>query len=339
MLDGYVATGNFFSILSNRLSYYFDFHGPSFTVDTACSSSLVAIHQAVRAIERGECDVALAGGVNVCWTAKRFIAFSAAGMLSKEGKCKTFDQSADGYVRGEGAAVLVLKPLAAAVRDGDPIHGVIRGSALNHGGKTSSLTVTNPNSQADLLVTAIREAGIEPQTIGYVETHGTGTSLGDPIEVLGLKLAFERLLREDQTGRRPAGFCGIGSVKSNIGHLEAAAGIAGVVKVLLAMRHGRLPSTLHVRSVNPLLKLDDSPFYIVTENRAWEEPRSAGGEPLPRRAGVSSFGFGGAYAHLVLEAYETDEARARRPRVAPADKMVWRSRRGRRIDSAPTHCE
>ncbi len=322
VLDGYVATGNFFSILSNRLSYYFDFHGPSFTVDTACSSSLVAIHQAVRAIERGECDMALAGGVNVCWTAKRFIAFSAAGMLSKEGKCKTFDQSADGYVRGEGAAVLVLKPLAAAVRDGDPIHGVIRGSALNHGGKTSSLTVTNPNSQADLLVTAIREAGIEPQTIGYVETHGTGTSLGDPIEVLGLKLAFGRLLREDETGRRPAGFCGIGSVKSNIGHLEAAAGIAGVVKVLLAMRHGRLPSTLHVRSVNPLLKLDDSPFYIVTENRAWEEPRSAGGEPLPRRAGVSSFGFGGAYAHLVLEAYETDEARARRPRVAPADKMV-----------------
>lgn len=302
VLDGYVSTGNFFSILSNRLSYFFDFHGPSFTVDTACSSSLVAVHQAVRSIQLGESTLALAGGVNICWTPKRFIAFSAAGMLSVDGKCKTFDASANGYVRGEGAGIVVLKSLKAALADGDPIYGLIKSSAINHGGKTSSLTVTNPKQQAELIATVIEQSGVDPKTIGYVETHGTGTSLGDPIEAHGLKLAFGRVM--PQTDSRQTPFCGLGSVKTNIGHLEAAAGIAGMIKVLLAMRHRCLPASLNVKTLNPLLKLDGSPFYVVTKNQEWPQPVDAQGQLQPRRAGVSSFGFGGAYAHILLEAYE-----------------------------------
>jgi polyketide synthase PksN len=299
----FATTGSFSSILSNRVSYAFDWCGPSVTVDTACSSSLVAVHFAVQAIKNGECKLAVAGGVNICWTAKRFLAFSRAGMLAKDGRCKTFDAKADGYVRGEGIGAILLKPLNDAVRDGNHIHGVIRASAINHGGKTRGLTVTSPAKQSKLIVDAYRRAGIHPERVGYIETHGTGTALGDPIEFLGLKMGFEALVKLFGCGGTSSNYCALGSVKTNIGHLEAAAGVAGLVKVLLALKHKIIPASLNVEKLNPLMVIEGSPFYIQTQSKYWE-PHVGDEGPLPRVAGVSSFGFGGAYAHVVVEAYE-----------------------------------
>ncbi len=195
-VDGYLPTGIAYSIVSNRISYFFDFRGPSITNDTACASSLVAIYQAVRSLNNNECEYALAGGVNLCWTPKHFIAFSKSGMLSKDGKCKTFDDSADGYVRGEGGAILVLKPLSKAIEDQDLIYAVIKGIGTNHGGRTNSLTVTNPNAQARLITDVYEKAKVSPDTVSYVEAHGPGTPVGDPIEILGLKTAFNQLYKK-----------------------------------------------------------------------------------------------------------------------------------------------
>src|SRR5947199_1060491 len=230
-------------------------------------------------------------------------------MLCEDGRCKTCSSTANGYVRGEGVGMLVLKKLTEAEQDGDHIYGVIRGSAENHGGRAASLTAPNPRAQADLLITAYRKAGIDPRTVGYIEAHGTGTALGDPIEINGLKIAFSKLT---ETGARhsPYGegaisqaWCGIGSVKSNIGHLELAAGVAGVIKALLQLQHKTLVKSLHCEQINPYIQLEGSPFYIVRENQEWEALRDSAGNTLPRRAGVSSFGFGGANAHVVLEEY------------------------------------
>ena len=302
-IEAHTATGVVHSILANRISWFFDLRGPSFPIDTACSSSLIAIHQALEAIAAGSCRAAIVGGVNLLASPTIHISFGKAGMLSPDGRCKTFDASADGYVRSEGAAVLYLKPLADALADGDPIHAVLRGSATNHGGRAKSLTAPNPNAQADLVALAQRRAGFDPQTITYIEAHGTGTGLGDPIELQGLKKAFAR--RFEELGKNPqgAGWCGIGSVKTNIGHLEAGAGLAGLCKILLAMRHGELPPTLHQQRENPYIELADSPFYLVKQRSPWPRLRDAGGRELPRRAAISSFGFGGANAHIVLEEY------------------------------------
>lgn len=302
-VNSFTATGNAYSILANRISYFFDWRGPSQAVDTACSSSLVALHYAIESIRRGLCDMAVAGGVNVLLSPAFYRSFMDAGMLSPTGRCRTFDAAADGYVRGEGVAALVLKPLSKALHDGDPIHGVIKSSAVNHGGRSHSLTAPNPESQAELLLHAYRSSGFDPSTIGYIEAHGTGTKLGDPIEIQGLKKAFETLYQDWGYLSGIEKHCGIGSVKTNIGHLEAAAGIAGIFKVLLAMKHGVIPPTVNFNQINPYIKLEETPFYIVDQLKNWEPVRNAGGDPIPRRAGVSSFGFGGANAHIVLEEF------------------------------------
>ncbi|ANZ20612.1 polyketide synthase family protein [Streptomyces noursei ATCC 11455] len=293
--DAFTATGTTHSILANRISYLLDVRGPSEPIDTACSSSLVAVHRAMEAIRSGACDMAVAGGVNVLLSTDAFVSAHRAGMLSPDGLCKTFDADANGYVRGEGVGAVVLKPLAAAERDGDAILGVLRGSACNHGGRANSLTAPNADAQAELVTTALGD--LDPDTVGYLETHGTGTALGDPVEVRALRTAFRRL------GRRDDGACGLGSVKTNIGHLESAAGIAGLLKVLLALKHGVLPATQHVQQVNPYIELADGPFHIVRDNEPWARPRNRDGSPAPRRAGVSSFGFGGVNAHVVVEEY------------------------------------
>lgn len=320
--DACVPTGTSSAIIANRISYWFDFHGPSLTVDTACASSLVAVHQAVRALERGDCDHALAGGVNLCWSGRRFAALRRNGMLSDNGLCRAFDASADGYVRAEGGAVIMLKPLATALADGDAIHAVIKGIGTNHGGRTNSLTITNPQAHADLICSVYAEAGVAASSISYIETHGPGTPLGDPIEIHGLKTAFSRLTKREEEGTAKPSSCGLGSVKTNLGHLESAAGIAGMLKVIAAMEHRTLPATLHFDRLNPLIKLDDSPFYIVERTQPWEPGRGTDGEPLPLRAGVSSFGFGGTNAHVLLEAYEPRSGSGEPETSAPVDEAA-----------------
>ncbi len=300
--------GCFHSILANRVSYLLDLRGPSQPIDTACSSSLVAVHRAAEAIRSGQCAQAIVGGVNALLTPQLFAAFGRAGMLSGDGRCKTFDERADGYARGEGVGVLLLKSLKQARADGDPIYALIRASAESHGGRTSSLTAPSPQAQAEVLMRAYRETGIDPRTIGYLETHGTGTALGDPIEVDGLKQAFATLIRELGVTDR-SGYCGLGSVKTNIGHLEAASGIAGLIKAVLAVRSRTIPGNLHFDKLNPYVAIEGSPFFIVEKTRPWAAFEDGKGGSLPRRAGVSSFGFGGVNAHVVVEEYADPEAR------------------------------
>ena len=299
-IDGYASTGNSHCILANRISYFFNFHGPSEPVDTACSSSLVALERAVEALRRGKCRQAIAGGVNVLLSPTLFVSFGQSGMLSAEGKCQTFDESADGYVRSEGVGAVLLKPLQEALSDGDEIYGVIRGCRTNHGGRANSLTAPNPNAQAALIEATCTEAKIPVETIRYVEAHGTGTTLGDPIEMRGLRMAFAELARKQNVDINTLS-CAVGAVKSNVGHLETAAGMAGLFKILLSFRSGKIPGNLHLNTVNPYIDLEGSPFHFVSETEDWQRQVDSMGRPIPRRAGLSSFGFGGANAHVVIE--------------------------------------
>jgi len=292
-VDAHYGTGSSMAVLANRISYFYDFNGPSLLLDTACSSSLVAVHKAVQSIQAGESSQALVGGINLICHPANSIAYYKAGMLAKDGRCKTFDQQANGYVRSEGAVMLLLKPLASAVSDHDKIYAVIKGTACNHGGQASGLTVPNPEQQARLLQTAWLSAEINPLSLGYIEAHGTGTSLGDPIEVQGLKQAFA------QTGMQPEKSCGLGSVKTNLGHLEAAAGITGLLKTVLCLQHRQLPASLHFQQLNEHIQLADSGLYVVDRLQPWTPPTDGG----PRIAAVSSFGSGGANAHAVLAEY------------------------------------
>ena len=302
-IEGYSSTGIVPSVGPNRMSYFLNLHGPSEPIETACSSSLVAIHRAVSAIQSKSCETAIVGGVSTILSPDLHISFSKAGMLCEDGRCKTFSKQADGYVRGEGVGMLFLKKLTAAKKDKDHIYGIIRGSAENHGGRANSLTAPNPKAQAQLLVSAYTKAGVEPKTVSYIEAHGTGTELGDPIEINGLKTAFKELYQAAKDPKVINAHCGLGSVKSNIGHLELAAGIAGVIKVLLQFKHKTLVKSLHCDSINPYIRLKESPFYIVQEKQEWKSSQDALGKEIPRRAGVSSFGFGGANAHIVMEEY------------------------------------
>ncbi|MBV9083652.1 MAG: SDR family NAD(P)-dependent oxidoreductase, partial [Acidobacteriaceae bacterium] len=288
------ALGSTHTMLANRVSYFLDFRGPSEVIDTACSSALIAIHRAVRSIQAGECELALAGGVSLMLSPNTVELANELGMLSSDGRCKAFDRRANGYVKGEGVGAVLLKPLDRAIADGDHIYAVIRGSAENHGGKANSLTAPNPEAQTDLLIDAYKNAGIDPGAVTYIEAHGTGTELGDPIEIAALAEAFRRLRQDNGGEPLPPATCGIGSVKTNVGHLEPAAGIASVMKVLLALRHRTLPATLHVEEVNPYLRLETTPFYLVTKTKVWNSS-------TPRCAGISSFGFGGSNAHVILE--------------------------------------
>lgn len=289
--------GNVVSMGLNRISHMLDLHGPSEPCETACSSSLVALHRGVEDLRSGVCDMIVAGGVNAMPNEDLHVAFSAAGMLSPDGRCKTFDRDANGYVRGEGIGVVVVRRLADALRDGNDILGVIRATGVRHAGRAVSLTAPNPQSQASLIHEVIERAGIDPSTISYIEAHGTGTALGDPIEVEGLKTAFDAA----RTANPPLpGFCTIGAVKTHVGHLEMAAGVTGLIKVLLQMRHRQIIGNLHCSTVNPLLRLEGSPFRLAQTTTPWD-PRDARGQPLPLRAGVSSFGFGGVNAHVILD--------------------------------------
>ncbi len=309
-IEAHMSTGVMsHAIVANRISYQLNLKGPSQPIDTACSSSLVAIHRAVEDLQNEDCDLGIVGGVNAIINPNLYIMFSKAGMLAKDGKCKTFDKDADGYVRGEGVGVLILKKLENAESHGNHIYGIIRGTAENHGGHTNTITTPNPNAQSELLIDVYSKAEIDPTTISYIEAHGTGTSLGDPIEVTGLNKAFKALTQDsDCSVLSQFPYCGIGSVKSNIGHLETASGIAGMIKVLLAMKHKTIPASNHFNQLNPYIKLEGSPFYVVNETQPWEQLTDKNGRPVPRRAGVSSFGFGGTNAHVILEEYNRKNA-------------------------------
>lgn len=288
-----------FASMANRISYHFNFKGPSLAVDTMCSSALVAIHMACESIRAGECRMALAGSVNTIVHPAKYIFLSDQRFGSSEGKCRAFGKGGDGYVPGEGVGAVLLKPLEQAVLDGDQIYGVIKGTAVNHGGKVSSYTVPNPNAQAELIEEALVKSGVHPEQINYLEAHGTGTALGDPIEVAGLTKAFRRF-----TGKQS--FCAIGSVKSNIGHLESAAGMASLTKVLLQMKHRQLVPSIHAEQLNENIDFGKTPFYVQRSLQAWEPPvdLSPDGQTVqPLRAGVSSFGAGGTNAHLIIEEY------------------------------------
>jgi len=287
-LSAYNGTGTSPSIVANRLSYILDLRGPSISIDTACSSSLVAVHLATCSLQTGETNLCLVGGVNLILSPETTIPFSQAGMLASDGRCKTFDASADGYVRGEGCGMVVLKRLSEAIADGNNILAVIKGSAVNQDGLSNGLTAPNGPAQQAVIRQALAKANIEANRISYVEVHGTGTSLGDPIEVRSLK----KVLMSERSSNEP---CWIGSVKTNIGHLESAAGIAGLIKVVLSLQHQEIPAHLHLKKLNPLISLADTPFTIPTEPQPW----LVGTEP--RFAGVSSFGFGGTNAHVILE--------------------------------------
>ncbi|WP_435103187.1 SDR family NAD(P)-dependent oxidoreductase [Arhodomonas sp. AD133] len=293
------STGMALNNIPNRLSYFLDLNGPSEAVDTACSSSLVALDRAVSALQRGDCELAIVGGVNLLLSPGPFWSFARTGILSADSRCRSFAADANGYVRGEGVGVVVLKARTAAERDGDCVRALIKGTAVNHGGRVQSLTAPNPTRQADVIARAIRRAGVSPSTIGYIEAHGTGTALGDPVEIRGLRRAFTAV--EPRDDAEPS--CSVGSVKSNIGHLEAAAGIAGLIKALLCMRYATLAKSVHIDRPNPYLDLESSSLYLQRETGEWPRLHSDAGEPLPYRAGVSSFGFGGTNAHVILEEY------------------------------------
>lgn len=287
-IEAYLAIGTSGAAGAGRISYRLGLHGPAVTVDTACSSSLVAIHQACQALQLDECDLALAGGANALLSPATMITFSQSRMLAPDGKCKTFDAAADGYVRGEGCGVIVIKRLEDAVRDGDRIRAVIRGSAVNQDGASGGLTVPNGVAQQRVITEALDRAGLAPNEVDYLEAHGTGTSLGDPIEVQAAAAA----LGKGRDADRPLL---IGSAKTNIGHLEAAAGVAGVLKVVLALEHQELPKHLNFRNPSPHIPWERIPVRVVSEATPWPTSDS------PRIAGVSSFGFSGTNAHVILE--------------------------------------
>ena len=287
-IEAHFITGNALNVIAGRVAFALGLEGPAMAVDTACSASLVAVHQACQALHSGDCDMALAGGVNVLVSPASIVATARARMLSADGRCKTFDAAANGYARSEGCGILVLKRLSDAERDGDPICAVITGSAVNQDGASSGLTVPNGGAQQRLIAATLARAGVEGGDVDYLEAHGTGTSLGDPIEVQAAAAAYG-------VGRDPNRPLLIGSAKTNIGHLESAAGIAGLIKVVLSLQHEVLPQNLHFENPSPHIPWDSLPVRVVDKAIPWQ----ASGRP--RRAGTSSFGFSGTNAHVLIE--------------------------------------
>ncbi|MFF9401831.1 amino acid adenylation domain-containing protein [Streptomyces sp. NPDC014744] len=302
-LAAHTATGTMMTMVSNRLSYCFDFRGPSLSIDTACSSSLVAVHLACRSLHHRETDLALAGGVLLHMAPQYTIAETKGGFLSPDGRSRTFDAAADGYVRAEGVGMVALKRLDDALRDGDPIHAVILGTGVNQDGRTNGITVPSADAQVRLIRSVCAGAGITPGELQYVEAHGTSTPVGDPIEAN----ALSRALAE---GRRPGDPCYVGSVKTNIGHTESAAGVAGLIKTVLCLKHRRIPPHINLDRISPAVDATSAPYRIPTEPTDW--PAHEG----PARAGVNSFGFGGTNAHVVLEEAPEREA----PRTAHEER-------------------
>lgn len=298
---GASLTGTSASIGAARIAYHLNLKGPAIPIDTACSSSLVATHLACQALRTREIDMALTGGASVYISPGTYVGMCAAGMLSPSGRCRAFDAAADGFVPGEGVGALVLKRLSDAQADRDSIHGLIIASGINQDGKTNGITAPSRSSQIELTRTIYRQYGIEPESLSYVEMHGTGTNLGDPIELAALATTFR-----EWTPRR--NFCAIGSVKSNLGHTSAAAGVAGIHKVLLCMQRGMLAPTLHFSTPNPHFDFERSPFFVNTQSIPWPRPQAHA-----RRAAVSSFGYSGTNAHLVLEEYRAPQPAERSP--------------------------
>lgn len=290
-ITAWSLTGASLSIAANRLSYLLDLQGPSMAIDTGCSASLVALHSACQSLHALESDLCLVGGVNAICCPDGDICYSQAGLSAPDGRCKTFDAEANGYVRGEGCGIVVLKRLSEAMQDGDRIEAIIRGSAIAHNGLTNGLSSPSIASQKTLLQRALKNAGVTPAEIGYVETHGTGTRLGDTMEVRALKAVL-------MEGRQPEQTCWLGSVKPNIGHLEAASGIASLIKVVLSLQHQEIPPQLHLNQLNPHLKIEDTPLEIPTQSQKWETIAES------RFAGVSALGLGGMNAHVILEGTE-----------------------------------
>nr|WP_179377653.1 polyketide synthase Pks13 [Rhodococcus sp. ACS1] len=308
----YALTGTSTSIVANRVSYFYDFRGPSIALDTACSSSLVAVHQAVRSLRTGESDLALAGGVNMLVAPPATLGFDQLGVMAPNGRIKAFSSDADGMIRAEGGGLVVLKRLEDAERDGDEIFAVIAGSAVNQDGRSNGLAAPNPDAQADVLRHAYRDAGINPAGVDYIEAHGTGTILGDPIEAD----ALGRVVGRGRADDKPAL---LGSAKTNFGHLEAAAGAAGLIKVVLSMREDTLPPTLNFAGPNPYIAFDKAHLQVIPEGAAW--PRYTGAAV----AGVSGFGFGGTNAHVVVREYTgpaVDDTAEPADTVVPAEVAV-----------------
>ncbi|MFF2910652.1 SDR family NAD(P)-dependent oxidoreductase [Paenibacillus sp. NPDC057934] len=303
IMNGNYPTGAAYWSVANRLSYVLNFQGPSMAVDTACSSSLTAVHLAVESLNNGTSECAIVGGVNLIVDPEHYLRLSELKMLSPGPQCKSFGDNADGFVDGEGVGAVILKPLQKAIADGDQIYGVIKGTMLNGGGKTNGYTVPNPEAQSRLITETLQRAGIHARSISYVEAHGTGTALGDPIEIEGLRQAFGKDTQDTD-------FCSIGSVKSNIGHCESAAGIAGLTKILLQLKHRQLVPSLHSNSLNPNIDFKKTPFRVQQELSEWKQPFVAiegSRQEHPRRAGISSFGAGGANAHVLIEEYVQPE--------------------------------
>ncbi|MCG8333885.1 MAG: SDR family NAD(P)-dependent oxidoreductase, partial [Proteobacteria bacterium] len=296
------ALDSFYGSIANRVSYFLDLQGPSLAIDTMCSSSLTAVHLALSSIHSGECQVALVGGVNLSLHPNKYIGHARLNMSSSDGRCHSFGEGGDGFVSGEGVGAVMLKPLEQALQDGDQVYAVIESSAVNHGGNTSGFTVPSPGQQGALVKQAMDKAGLHPDLISYIEAHGTGTSLGDPIEITGLGNAFAGYSRGNQT-------CAIGSVKSNIGHLEGAAGIAGITKVLLQMKYQTLVPSIHAETLNTNIHFETTPFKLQRELAPWSAPESgestSAGNHL-RRAGISSFGAGGTNTHLILKEFVSE---------------------------------
>ncbi|XOV79526.1 MAG: amino acid adenylation domain-containing protein [Aestuariibacter sp.] len=291
--------------IANRVSYVMNLHGPSLTIDTMCSSSLTSVHMAWQDLKSGRTDMAIAGGVNLNLHPNKYLILSSGQYISVKGHCHSFGIDGDGYIPGEGVGAVLLKRLTDAERDGDHIYGVIRGSAINHGGKVNGYTVPNPAAQADVIQQALQQANLNPRHVSYIEAHGTGTSLGDPIEIAALTKAFKK-------GSKPSGhdkdtgYCLVGSAKSNIGHCEPAAGIAGITKVLMQLRHKKVAPSLHSSTLNPHIDFDSTPFEVNQTLKDWQQPE-IDGEKVPRIAGISSFGAGGANAHILISEYQPKE--------------------------------
>lgn len=297
--DNVMAASSFYSAIANRVSYFFDFKGPSIALDTMCSSSITSIHLACESIRNGECDMALAGGVNLTLHENKYIYLCQEKFAASDGRCRSFGKDGDGYVPGEGVGSVLLKSLRKAEEDGDHIYAVIKGSAINHGGKSNGYSVPDPNAQANVISNAFKKSGIPLDRVGYLEMHGTGTALGDPIEIAGISKVFNNNTKADYK-------CPIGSVKSNIGHLESAAGIAAITKVILQMKYGMIVPSIHSDELNPNINFEKSHFYVERNLKKWnryKEEKEGRMIEYPRVAGISAFGAGGSNAHIILEEY------------------------------------
>ncbi|HEY0601278.1 MAG TPA: type I polyketide synthase, partial [Herpetosiphonaceae bacterium] len=287
--EAQIKHGNDKDFLATRVSYLLNLDGPSVVVQTACSTSLVAVHLACRSLLSGECDMALAGGASIRTPQESGYAYREGGITAPDGHCRAFDEQAHGTVFGNGVGVVLLKRLEDALADGDTIHAVIKGSAINNDGSNKvGFTAPGVEGQTKVIQAAYMMAEVEPESVSYVETHGTGTKLGDPLEITALTRAFRQSTEQEQ-------FCAIGALKPNIGHLDTAAGVAGLIKATLALKHREIPPLLHFERANPAIDFASSPFYVTTEAAAWHR------NGTPRRAGVSAFGIGGTNAHVVLE--------------------------------------